>query len=103
HPEAAGRVALAADVLAGGEVDHVGVLADPGQLILVEGLEEEEPAQGCWVQFRTFGRRHRFSNQRCTRLTAIAPSPTAEATRFTDPPRTSPTANTPGREVSRWN
>src|SRR4029450_10211661 len=31
---------------------------------------------------------------------AMAPSPTAEATRFTDPLRTSPTANTPGRLVS---
>ncbi len=31
---------------------------------------------------------------------AIAPSPTAEATRFTFPDRTSPTANTPGRLVS---
>jgi hypothetical protein len=28
------------------------------------------------------------------------PSPTAEATRFTDPARTSPTAKMPAREVS---
>ena len=32
--------------------------------------------------------------------TAIAPSPTAETTRLTNPLRTSPTANTPGRLVS---
>ena len=37
----------------------------------------------------------------CTSRTAIAPSPTAEATRLTDPLLTSPTANTPGRLVSR--
>ena len=32
--------------------------------------------------------------------TALEPSPTAEATRFIDPRRTSPTAKTPGAEVS---
>jgi hypothetical protein len=37
----------------------------------------------------------------CTSWTAIAPSPTAEATRFTDREQTSPAANTPGRLVSR--
>ena len=31
----------------------------------------------------------------------MEPSPTAEATRFTDPCRTSPTAKTPGRLDSR--
>ena len=36
----------------------------------------------------------------CTRLTDIDPSPTADATRFTDPARASPAANTPGRLVS---
>ena len=39
----------------------------------------------------------------CTNWTAIAPSPTAEATRLTDPDRTSPAANTPGRLVSSRN
>ena len=38
---------------------------------------------------------------RCTKWMAIAPSPTAEATRFTEPLRTSPAAKTPGRLVSR--
>ena len=38
---------------------------------------------------------------RCTNCTQIEPSPTAEATRLTLPERTSPTANTPGRLVSR--
>ena len=36
----------------------------------------------------------------CTNRTAIAPSPTAEATRFAEPDRTSPAAKTPGRLVS---
>jgi len=35
--------------------------------------------------------------------TTWAPSPTDAATRLTDPERTSPTANTPGRLVSRRN
>ena len=39
----------------------------------------------------------------CTNWTAMAPSPTAEATRFTDPERTSPAAKTPGRLVSSRN
>src|SRR5215813_5213137 len=37
---------------------------------------------------------------RCIRGMVAAPSPTAEATRLTDPRRTSPAANTPGRLVS---
>jgi hypothetical protein len=37
------------------------------------------------------------------RRMAIDPSPTAEATRFTVPRRTSPTANTPGMLVSSMN
>ena len=37
------------------------------------------------------------------KLTAMAPSPTADAQRLTDPLRTSPAANTPGRLVSRKN
>ena len=36
----------------------------------------------------------------CTPVTARAPSPTAAATRWTDPARTSPAAKTPGRLVS---
>lgn len=39
----------------------------------------------------------------CTNWTAIAPSPTAEATRLTELDRTSPAANTPGRLVSSRN
>src|SRR5450631_368260 len=36
----------------------------------------------------------------CTKLIAIEPSPTAEATRFMAPARTSPAANIPGQLVS---
>src|SRR5258708_11372649 len=36
----------------------------------------------------------------CSAATTCAPSPTAAATRLTDPARTSPIANTPGRLVS---
>src|SRR6266436_9011803 len=36
----------------------------------------------------------------CSAATTCAPSPTAAATRLTDPERTSPMANTPGRLVS---
>jgi hypothetical protein len=36
----------------------------------------------------------------CTKLIAIEPSPTAEATRFMAPARTSPAANMPGQLVS---
>ena len=37
---------------------------------------------------------------RCSSATTAAPSPTAAPTRFTEPARTSPTANTPGLFVS---
>ena len=41
------------------------------------------------------------SRYRWTKVTAIAPSPTADATRFTELCRTSPAANDPGTLVSR--
>ena len=41
------------------------------------------------------------SRTACTKRVAKAPSPTAPATRFVAPARTSPAANTPGRTVSR--
>lgn len=50
------------------------------------GLDQRRP---CWA--RTWW----------TKLTAMDPSPTAEATRLTLPERTSPVAKTPGRLVSR--
>src|SRR5438552_1190593 len=44
--------------------------------------------------------RHSF-NTWCTKATAVDPSPTAAATLFWLPARTSPTAKMPGRLVSR--
>ena len=61
------------------------------RLLLISYRPEAEPL---YLGFYTSAR------ERCTRCTEIAPSPTAEATRFTLPDRTSPTANTPGRVVS---
>jgi len=47
------------------------------------------------------GGRHveRFMNSQTLEITTD-PSPTADATRLTDPARTSPTAKTPGQEVA---
>ena len=47
-------------------------------------------------------RRSAFASARywCTSDTTTEPSPTAEATRLTDPARTSPTAKSPGTDVS---
>src|SRR5882724_1827235 len=65
------------------------------------------PAFGCLTVLMTVGHlRSRWSanysaSARWTNETAIDPSPTADATRLTLPHRTSPTANTPGSEVSR--
>src|SRR5271155_3909015 len=42
----------------------------------------------------------RSARKTCSSATTCAPSPTAAATRLTEPERTSPIANTPGRLVS---
>ena len=52
-----------------------------------------------WIAFFAWGFNYSASTL-CTKATAIDPSPTADATRLTFPPRTSPTAKTPGRLVS---
>src|SRR5258708_10831345 len=62
-------------------------------------------AFGCLTVLMTVGHlRFRWAansaSARWTNETEIDPSPTAEATRLTLPHRTSPTANTPGSEVS---
>jgi len=55
----------------------------------------------CMVQSRTVANRCGYPlNIWWTNEIAIDPSPTAEATRLTLPPRTSPAAKTPGRLVS---
>ncbi len=58
------------------------------------------PGRRCWpsstiTAFETYSASTRWTN-----CTAIDPSPTADATRFTLPDLISPTANTPGRLVS---
>ena len=55
----------------------------------------------CMIHSRTMANRRGYSlNSWWTNEIAIDPSPTAEATRLTLPPRTSPAAKTPGRLVS---
>ena len=54
----------------------------------------------CWPAPARVRRSHASPSTLCTSCTQIEPSPTADATRFTFPERTSPTANTPGRVVS---
>src|SRR5205085_12251898 len=66
--------------------DDVAVLGHPGELLVVEVGEEEQLSQLVGGE----GRAHRSSRYRCTRVTAMAPSPTAEATRFTDADLPSP-------------
>src|ERR1700738_4548403 len=60
-----------------------------------------------WVQPFAILNPHRYSagfavspRKPCNAATTCAPSPIAPPTRLTDPERTSPTANTPGTEVS---
>ena len=96
HVEALGRVALFDEVVSRRDVDGLGVLGEPRQLRVIEVFEQEQRAQLAGVRAI-----HCSSKYRCTRVTAIAPSPTAEATRFTDSDRTSPATNTPGMLASR--
>src|SRR5690242_2658148 len=57
------------------------------------------PAQPSRGGGRSSQRRPAASRNSWTWRIATAPSPTAEATRLTEPLRTSPTANTPSRRV----
>ena len=78
--EARCRRALAEDLRWPVEGLHVATGGDPVELIVGERLEQEQRAQ--FVRGQAFA--HSLSRYRCTSVTAIAPSPTAEATRFTD-------------------
>ena len=55
---------------------------------VADGVYAPTRALSCWAR------------NWCTKATAMLPSPTAAATRFTGPERTSPHANTPGTLVS---
>lgn len=103
HVEALCGVALDDDLLAHRNRDDVAVLAHPPELIVVEVLEEEQAAQLVrWDADLVVGcGGHCSSRYRCTSVTAMAPSPTADATRFTESARTSPATNTPGMLDSR--
>src|SRR4029077_7859326 len=90
------------------DVLDVTFAAEPHELVVGELLEQEQLAQ--FLRAADHGRAargrygaHVRSRYRCTSMTAIAPSPTAEATRLADSARTSPAAKTPGTLVSRWN
>ncbi len=61
--------------------------------VLETAIEDIECAQPSYSAAKVAAR------WRCTRLTDMEPSPTAAATRFVEPVRTSPAAKTPGRLV----
>ena len=69
-----------------------------GKAVAVTSARHPAPWPGCGSDGLT-----QSDGRRCCwhSRTATAPSPTAEATRFTESARTSPAANTPGRLVSR--
>ena len=67
-----------------------------GALFVGERTREERASE-------VVGDGHTVSRYRCTLLTELEPSPTADATRFIDDRRTSPAANTPGTLVSSRN
>src|SRR5207302_1093404 len=87
-----------------------GIFLDPWSRLL-SGTERARDAQReqshaidkesltCWLGHDG----HISLRYSCTNWIAIAPSPTAEATRLTESDRTSPAANTPARLVSSRN
>ena len=76
--------------------DHVRVLGHAGHQCLVERRRGAGRAAPC--QTRLPSRNERRCS--CSCETTTDPSPTAEATRFTEPHRMSPTAKSPGTVVS---
>ena len=98
HVEAGGGLSLAIHV-AGFDVLDAALAAQPVQLLVVEFLEQEQRAKFVDAAGQALG--HSFSKYRWTSMTAIAPSPTADATRLADSARASPATNTPGMLVSR--
>jgi len=68
----------------------VSIIDQLGQLCVGQLLQQRRPPQLLQQAVRHSAR---YSWMNCT---AMLPSPTAEATRFTDRARTSPTAKTPG-------
>src|SRR5438094_4127504 len=73
------------------------------QTLLAAGGARLDVADLVEMDAGLLGHDHTSLRYSCTNWTAIAPSPTAEATRLTESDRTSPAANTPARLVSSRN
>src|SRR6185437_9197457 len=93
HPEGIRELTLAEENLPHWEC-HFRAQSREGMKLLVGELLEQEGGS------EIVNKHHSLSRYLCTRCTAIAPSPTAEATRFIEERRTSPATKTPGRLVS---
>jgi hypothetical protein len=111
HEEARRGRTFAGDDRARRVLDDPTEPGDPRELIGLQGLEEEQRPKLvrrqplrltlCWFGSLAHGLAHWCSRNPWTSWIAIAPSPTADATRFTELARTSPAANTPGELASR--
>ena len=99
HEEARGERAFGVDRAPGRILDDATAPGEPHELVVAEMLEEKQGPQ--LVRRQPFGFGHRCSRYVWRSWIAIAPSPTAEATRLIELARTSPAANTPGVLASR--
>ena len=77
------------------DLAQLGGLGPALELIVVEALEQVDPAQLLDARVA-----HALARYSCMSETAIEPSPTALATRLIERARTSPATNTPGTLVS---
>jgi hypothetical protein len=100
HEEAGGGGPFGVDRATGGILDDATALGEPRELVVAEILEEEQGSQ--LFRREAFGFGHRCSRYVWRSWIAIAPSPTADATRLTEADRTSPATKTPGTLASRW-
>ena len=100
HVQGIRLVSLPDQRRAGRKVDDLGHVDQPQQQRVVEAAEQRRGTQpledGVAIQMLVAGVAHSWARYWWTNWTAIAPSPTALAIRFTDRWRTSPAANTPG-------
>ena len=100
--ERGGRLTFAEDP-AGLDLLDVPFSTQPAQLFFIQFLEQEESPNLVDITGKVVSSSHHLiSRYRCTSMTAMAPSPTAEATRLADSARASPATNTPGILLSRW-
>ena len=102
--EGVGHVALRDQHVVRRQVDDLAALDQAGQLRVVEAAEERGIAQPLRDRIgRKMRVAHSWARYWWTSATAMAPSPTALAIRFTESWRTSPAAKSPGRLDSRRN